>query len=216
MESDSGGATAAVHGCRSEVGADRAPAGDWSSSKAGVSLVRATAPAFVIERASGLHHRRIAGDDRTPEADRGACRPRSTLLIPRSSRRPIAAECRPGRCRHGCRWRPKVAAVDSAAARVARLTRATGAKSAAIWTAELPAPTTGHPAAGKRVRRSVLRAVQHRAGELLGPASGGQCGAPGAAGGGDGRPCVATAVASAVRTRARSRVGGGRPPTRTA
>jgi hypothetical protein len=36
MEGDSGGATAVFYGCRSEVGANRAPADDWSSSNPGV------------------------------------------------------------------------------------------------------------------------------------------------------------------------------------
>ena len=36
MEGDTGGATAVFYACRSEVGADRAPADDWSSSEAGV------------------------------------------------------------------------------------------------------------------------------------------------------------------------------------
>jgi hypothetical protein len=34
MEGDRGGTTAVLYGCRSEVGADRAPADDWSSSAA--------------------------------------------------------------------------------------------------------------------------------------------------------------------------------------
>jgi hypothetical protein len=46
MERDSGSGTAAFHGCRSAVGADRAPADAWSSSAAGAArwTVRTAAP----------------------------------------------------------------------------------------------------------------------------------------------------------------------------
>jgi hypothetical protein len=47
MEGDSSGATAVFYGCRSEVGADRAPADDWSSSKAGALELTADARARV-------------------------------------------------------------------------------------------------------------------------------------------------------------------------
>jgi hypothetical protein len=49
MERGSGGATAAFHGCRSEVGADREPADDWSSSaaKASLSTIDSLAPAGI-------------------------------------------------------------------------------------------------------------------------------------------------------------------------
>ena len=51
MEGDSGSVTAAVHGCRSAVGADCAPADAWSSSitEVSVSTVETLAPAATPE-----------------------------------------------------------------------------------------------------------------------------------------------------------------------
>jgi hypothetical protein len=46
MERDSGSVTVAFHGCRSAVGADRAPADAWFSSARGVSGLTADTPRF--------------------------------------------------------------------------------------------------------------------------------------------------------------------------
>jgi hypothetical protein len=49
MELDSGSVTAALHGCRSAVGADCEPADAWSSPISGVWSRQARAPAFMVK-----------------------------------------------------------------------------------------------------------------------------------------------------------------------
>jgi hypothetical protein len=72
MERDSRGATAALHGCRSAVGADCAPADAWPSSRAGVSGLTSVAMA--------------RGRRRSPRSTRGAERPgRPTSPVGRRS-----------------------------------------------------------------------------------------------------------------------------------
>jgi hypothetical protein len=54
MEGNSGGATAVFYGCKREVGADRAPADDWSSSQAGASWALAETLASSQARLSAI------------------------------------------------------------------------------------------------------------------------------------------------------------------